>query len=297
MRNKFIISVVVSLLFITFYSFTHRDREPYQHQLGIVSVFQNDARFLKEWIEYHRLVGVEHFWLYNNKSTDNFEKVLKPYIKKGIVTLVDWPYDVNNWHDWHLVQKLALHHGIKQAQGNTKWLAIIDSDEFIMPLESDSIIECLIPFEEVGAVCVNWQVFGTGGIKRIPDQQLMVERLTLRAEKSHWKNRYVKSIVRPERVDSVENAHCCALTDAFCNVDEEGKPIQGMKTKEVKCNRIRINHYWTRDEDFLETVKISRRGKVGSNFKRSLQTIDELNAVEDKEMDRFIPELRKRVFS
>ena len=64
----------------------------YRHQLCACAVFQNEARFLKEWIEYHRLVGVEKFYLYNNNSTDAFNTVLYPYLNNGVVELIDWPY-------------------------------------------------------------------------------------------------------------------------------------------------------------------------------------------------------------
>ena len=48
-------------------------------------MFRNEAAYLKEWIEYHHLAGVEHFWLYNNNSTDQWQDVLQPYIDWGIV--------------------------------------------------------------------------------------------------------------------------------------------------------------------------------------------------------------------
>ena len=40
------------------------------------TLFRNEARHLEEWIEYHRLVGVEHFWLYDDASQDNWSDVL-----------------------------------------------------------------------------------------------------------------------------------------------------------------------------------------------------------------------------
>ena len=37
----------------------------------------------REWVEFHRLVGVERFFLYNNFSEDNHMEVLAPYIEEG----------------------------------------------------------------------------------------------------------------------------------------------------------------------------------------------------------------------
>ena len=89
-----------------------------KYQLAICSIFQNEAGYLKEWIEFHRLLGVEHFYLFNNLSTDNFHSVLAPYVKNKVITLIEWPYPdfrqcaaydaaikiirmrQNGWHFW-----------------------------------------------------------------------------------------------------------------------------------------------------------------------------------------------------
>src|SRR5207248_10986601 len=57
--------------------------------LAICAIFKNEAPYLREWIEFHRLVGVSHFYLYRNGSTDDWEPVLRPYIGDGIATIVD----------------------------------------------------------------------------------------------------------------------------------------------------------------------------------------------------------------
>ena len=51
---------------------THRAiEESCRYDLTIAAVFQNEAPYLKEWIEFHKLVGVEHFLLVDNESTDH----------------------------------------------------------------------------------------------------------------------------------------------------------------------------------------------------------------------------------
>ena len=60
-----------------------------KYKVSICAIFKNEAFYLKEWLEFNHLVGVEHFYMYNNKSEDRFEAVLEPYIKKGLVTLVE----------------------------------------------------------------------------------------------------------------------------------------------------------------------------------------------------------------
>ena len=62
-----------------------------KYQLSVCSLFKNESRYLREWLEYHRLIGVDHFYLYDNASTDRSVQILQPYIRAGLVTLVHWP--------------------------------------------------------------------------------------------------------------------------------------------------------------------------------------------------------------
>ncbi len=60
--------------------------------LGITTLMLDEARDLREWIEFHRLQGVERFYLYDNGSTDDTEEVVRPYVEEGIAELVPWPH-------------------------------------------------------------------------------------------------------------------------------------------------------------------------------------------------------------
>jgi hypothetical protein len=53
------------------------------NEIFICAIFQDEAPFLGEWIEFRRMLGAEHFWLYNNNSTDTYLSVLGPYIERG----------------------------------------------------------------------------------------------------------------------------------------------------------------------------------------------------------------------
>ena len=61
------------------------------HDLVVCAVFRNEARFLREWIEFHRLVGADKFVLFDNHSVDDFRSVLRPYVESGIVSLHHLP--------------------------------------------------------------------------------------------------------------------------------------------------------------------------------------------------------------
>ena len=67
------------------------DKNLFLYDLAVTAIFKNEGRYLKEWLDYHLFAGVEHFYLYNNDSSDNYAEVLAPYIEKNLVTLTDVP--------------------------------------------------------------------------------------------------------------------------------------------------------------------------------------------------------------
>ncbi len=127
-----------------------------KYKISICAIFKNEALYLKEWIEYHKIVGVEHFYLYNNNSEDNYQEVLKPYIEKGIVTLTEWPQNQ--------AQMQCYHDAFDKYKDDTEWLTFIDIDEFIVPNTTNNIYDFLKPYQNKRPVIiVYWKIFGTSG--------------------------------------------------------------------------------------------------------------------------------------
>lgn len=59
--------------------------------LAIVTIMKNEAPYVKEWLDYHILVGVKKFYIYDNDSDDNLHDILRPYIEQGIVEYTFFP--------------------------------------------------------------------------------------------------------------------------------------------------------------------------------------------------------------
>src|ERR1700733_4250019 len=99
MRISFAPFVVALLIFLNVASNMFGDTK-FKYQLAICAIFRDEAPYLKEWIEFHKLVGVEHFYLYNNCSEDDYSAVLQTYIDQEEVELIQWPYLANSWENW-----------------------------------------------------------------------------------------------------------------------------------------------------------------------------------------------------
>ncbi len=57
------------------------------HYLAACLLFKDAASYLDEWLRFHLRVGVDHFYLYDNDSMDDYESVVRPFVNAGRVTL------------------------------------------------------------------------------------------------------------------------------------------------------------------------------------------------------------------
>lgn len=127
-----------------------------KYNVAVCTIFKNEALYLREWILFNHIVGVDHFYLYNNNSEDDYLKVLKDFIDSGLVTLNQWTKNQ--------AQMECYMDGIKNYAKECKWLGFIDVDEFIIPKSTDDIYSFLQKFEKnSGAVRIYWKMFGTSG--------------------------------------------------------------------------------------------------------------------------------------
>ncbi len=67
------------------------DKDLFLHDLAVVAILKNEGPYLKEWLDYHLLAGVKHFYLYDNESPDNQAEVAKPYVEAGLVDYFPYP--------------------------------------------------------------------------------------------------------------------------------------------------------------------------------------------------------------
>ncbi len=220
-------------------------------------MFKNEAPWLKEWILYHhQILGVEHFYLYNNDSTDNYREVLQPFIDQHIVELIDWSSDDPTHHasgaymdaPWSASQLGSYNHCLKKAKGEAKWVAMIDIDEFIVPVKKISRFYHLLDKaqkDKIGAVCLHWRVFGTSDVNDLAPGEYLMEKLTWRSLDNHGWNQHVKSIYQPEGVSS-------------CLVHVPEKLSPGFGLLHLKAKQVRLHHYWFRtNKHSLEKRKMS----------------------------------------
>jgi Glycosyltransferase family 92 len=207
--------------------------------LALFAIYRDNARYFPEWIEFHRLVGVEHFFLYDNLSADDHLEVLAPYIETGLVVHHDWPM---------FPGQLQAHDDCIERHGDdARWIGFIDQDEFLFSPTGRPVAEILPDFEEHPAVVVNSLTFGTSG-HLTPQPGLLIENYVRRTDRPQ-RMRVVKSIVDPKRTSEASvTPHHFKYTEGAWAVSETGERVRGDMTENVSHDLLQINHYFTKSQ-------------------------------------------------
>jgi glycosyl transferase family 92 len=211
-------------------------RVPY---LSICAIYRDEAQYLAEWIEFHRLVGVERFFLYDHMSQDHHLDVLAPYIEEGTVVRHPWPVEGP-------AQAFAYDDCLTWHRHGSRWIAFIDVDEFLFSPTGKPVSELLQEYEVWPGVAVNWALHGFSGHRTKP-AGLVIENYVRRVVNMPA-NKHIKSIVDPTRAVSVQTPHHFNYSYR-CAVDENHYPVATPTTKSVSSSLLRVNHYNTKSEE------------------------------------------------
>lgn len=270
------------------------NEEKYTYEVAACLMFFNEAYYLKEWLEYHKLIGIEHFYLFDNGSTDNYMDILEPYVRSGDVELYHHPQRGENQQEHNYIQcNVIYNQALELARGKAKWLAIIDADEFIYPVRGKSLPKILKMYKDAGGVYVDYLFFGTSHIEKVPQDKLILECLNRCDEKP---KAFGKSIVRPERVSHSTDPHRMWYHPPYFHVDTNFNTFDWTPS-ETSEDTLLLFHYYTGDIDHAMNVTFPRRKRwIGIQADSYLQNLENMNACENNSMKRFVPALRKRIF-
>jgi hypothetical protein len=216
----------------------------YPFYLSLLAYMKNEGDYLPEWIEYHLLVGFQYFWLVDNGSTDNSTAVLRPYFLMGIV-------NVTTFLEEH-GQSRAYNMMLPFTREQTFWLAIIDIDEFLVPLRTHSVSAVLHDLENEVGIRVHWVRYGSNG-QRERKPGLVIERFRDHTAYDDPVNQYTKNIVNPRMTEWI-GVHRARYTTG----------LQTWESKPQVYDFFRVNHYFTKS--YEEWLIKTKRGKGQSKW-------------------------------
>jgi len=271
--------------------------------LGLVAIFRGEDDYLVEWIEFHKLMGVEHFILYDNGLEKSSAVLLKPYIKEGTVTHIPFP-EISGLRDGRhantlSIQQMAYADFVKRFSHHFKYVLQLDIDEFLFPKSHNSITEVLNKFNDskLSRIEINWTNFGDSGHLTKPSGLVI--------------NNFTKSgsNVVPHSVKSISNTQYFSKRFAYTNVHRFshrfspkdiftklllGYPhiIKGKTANDL----FQLNHYITKSkEEYARKLRINKGGyMVGEETEENFIKLNkQFNKIEDKAIFRFLRKLKK----
>lgn len=266
------------------------ESKQFKHDLAMVSISKNEGPYIKEWIDYHKLIGFTKFYFYDNESNDDTQEILKPYIKQGVV-------------EYTLIlgkarQLDAYNDAINKHKNECRWMAFMDMDEYLMPMKPENnIIDILHRLtRETGAagIGINWAVFGSSGHTTSPNG-LIIENFTHRSTNMHWTNFHIKTICNPRLVKNYISPHYPLYKLGAYSIGESNKKrLWGWFCHDVNYQNIRINHYFTKSkEQYIQKRARGLGDRIGQYDLEKFNLYD-LNDIEDNSMKYYAELLKKQ---
>lgn len=313
--------VYMSFAHIFFYVITKllssKNKPKKKYGLAICACFKNEAHYLQEWIEYHRLIGVDHFYLFNNESEDAYQPILKKYISDGVVTVKDF-FGKGIQYDVYRTCILEHHQDVS-------WFAMIDLDEFIClkydlsgrmtwseaihgyAIQSEvSISQWLDQFRHYPVLKFWWKQFGSSGLIRRDLNGLVIEDFTF-CEGDSVPHNYTKCMLNMDYWDQIDPVGIHDFKTTFrlgpFSLKIAALNVVGIFDGFAKRFRpVQINHYTNKSYDEYVNRKM-RNGRADHVLRvgevpvplESFHWVDHRSTERDYSIQRFLTQLKLRL--
>ncbi len=267
-------------------------------KLAVAAIFKNEKPYIIEWLAFHRIVGVDYFFIADNISDDGSTELLQRLDALGLIKRIAFPTE-----NGKRPQIPAYNQILKDYGSQTDWLAFIDADEFLVPTSDVSLKDVLKPLlkaHEVGAVGINWAVFGSSGLQESSDE-LVLKRFRNKAKQSRHVNKHIKSIVKTSSCKQMLNPHKAILSKgAYFSAAGKGLEFDEKKqdglSKDTDWEKLVVNHYVIKSYEEFKKKK-QPRGRATTSKMRDEKFFKnhDINDEYCHQIERFLPELVEEI--
>jgi hypothetical protein len=238
------------------------------YDLSILAMFKNESMIIKDWIEHYLNEGVNHFYLIDNGSNDDYWNKIEKY--KNNITLIKDPTRLEKNTQTFLYNKLFL----ETVKKETNWLIICDVDEYIYARNGHiKIMDVLnkLP-KNVEKIWLPWKIFGSNNNINQPNG-IIKSFIKRKIEYSNDKG-FGKTICRTKNLN---NIGCCGhlLTLNKNNIyyTANGNNLETFDFTTENYNKLdlHLNHYMLMSEEYYLKIKCKRGGgESGSTDKYTI---------------------------
>ncbi len=253
--------------------------------------FKAENPYLREWLEYHLLVGVDHFYLYDQDGSEEAQAILEPYERAGVVTRHPWTHFNGTKYDrpTRFYQKnknhMAFAHCAKTYRHQFAWVMKIDVDEFLFPLQGEA---SLLPYlksidrTQIKGLQLPRYNFGDNGHQAKPNELVITA--------------YTKREDVPSNHKDMANSRF--LTDNRYCYSAHWWRYQwwkfGRMMKSDQITGLRVNHYYTKSFEEYQARQNTSRGR-DQDFATFCEKSKRANEVTDEGMLTFAQQMQMKL--
>lgn len=264
--KRFFIFIRLFLIFVYIYvsiksifirKIKEKKEQNYKYFFCFASMGRSENMYIKDIIDYYTKIGVDKFYIgdNNNKNEEPMSKVLKEYISKGLVEIIDITGIRKDQTDY-FGDVYELH------KSECKWMSFFDLDEYLsFRNQPNMTIQKYFSnpkFEKCNVIIINWVIYNDNNLIRY-DNRSLNERFT-HGIFNQDNNRFIKSIIRgniyfkPWDYDQTSHRPNHHLRTCDSNGDR-AKTFNDV-LKPPKIDKIYLKHFVTKTvEEYLNKYK------------------------------------------
>jgi hypothetical protein len=218
-----------------------------EYEFVVCGVFKDESHILNEWINHYLNRGVSHIYLVNDNSNDNYMEIIDKFSTK--VTLFHNDIYTQNVGR----QTLIYDKYFKPIIQKSKWVAILDLDEFLYSPNEMELIKIINKYDNYSQIKVDWLHFGSN--EHLFQPQSVIEGFTKRSLIDTTKPYYsYKCIFKSQFLIKFEVHQNNVIGDTI-----------HLKYLEENPSELIINHYTIQSLDFFMKLKHTR-GDINNWF-------------------------------
>ena len=219
------------------------------YDFSVCLITKDENRYLEEWLAWHLGMGADHIYIYDNGSRLPVAGSIPEKYRERI-TVIDYPSDSD------LAQTEAYDHWIANYRQETKWVAFLDTDEFLRVVDGTDIREFMKSYEDIDVLCVRFLTYNASGQLRRKEGTVR-KRFTQTVELQVTPH---KSICKADRLEKMGIRTPITLTRWLKIANENKGFVEFSNIGKLPREKIVIDHYYTRSyEEWLEKMERERR--------------------------------------
>jgi hypothetical protein len=178
-----ILNYAIERIINSLVSYKEKDKEA---KVAICLICKDENQYLKEWIDYHRDLGFNHFFIYDNNSRIPISKTID---KQPDCTVIVWKDD-------KLGKQNRAYFDCCQKNKQYDWILFIDTDEFLILKKHKTVQEFLGYYKSFLAVGLNWICYTSSGYENRVEWFKYHKHIPL----TDQINQHIKSFVKPRYI-------------------------------------------------------------------------------------------------